>query len=292
MDLSWRTLINSEILESTSGLLEDQPDRQKAVSPLLLGFRHLAGTKNGSAFCLVGSREKFRESLGRLTRPRRSSRDLIGTENWSRFRVMTNRINEAFNRTFSEAAAYSSWADSYDRDLARLHYQAPTIVANLANQYCEAETAMDLGCGTGLVVEAFRRCSGSNVIFDGLDQSPEMLELADRKRFYRKLICGSLSGGLIPETRYALVSACGLFASTDDRESTGDPDASCLEFVFDFLAPFGIFIFSLSERVWLMDRGRYEEVLARLPWSPLLHKEGAYHDLIPKGHYFVLRRIG
>lgn len=203
---------------------------------------------------------------------------------------MRNRINESFKRTFSEPAAYSIWANSYDGDLASLNYQAPSILAGLANDHGDFATAMDLGCGTGLVVEAFRRCSQSSMVFDGWDQSPEMLEIADRKHCYRQLICGSLSSDLIPEMRYDLVTACGLFASTDDRDSTGDPDASCLGFVFDLLAPMGTFIFSLSERVWLMEHRRYEEAFYQFPWSLLVHDERAYHDLIPKGHYFVLKR--
>jgi predicted TPR repeat methyltransferase len=195
-----------------------------------------------------------------------------------------------FTHTFSDEDAYSSWSHLYDRDVARMNYRAPGIVADLASQESVSGLAMDLGCGTGLVVEEYRRRSKSKVDFDGCDRSDEMLQIAKAKGLYRQLILGVLSDDLVATRRYALITACGLFATSSDRNSTGDPDASCLGVVFRLLEGRGIFVLSLSDRVWSSDRLAYLAQFGRYSWSLVTHEQGDYHDMLPSAHYFVLKR--
>jgi predicted TPR repeat methyltransferase len=203
---------------------------------------------------------------------------------------MKKRVCDGFTRTFADQGAYSSWSRLYDRDVARMNYRAPRIVADLASQQPVSGLAMDLGCGTGLVVEEYRRRSESKVDFDGCDRSGEMLQMANAKGLYRQLILGGLSDDLAATRRYALVTACGLFASSGDRESTGDPDAGCLGVVFRLLKRHGIFVLSLSDRVWSSDRRAYQAQFRRYSWSLVTQEQGEYHDRLPGAQYFVLKR--
>ena len=55
------------------------------------------------------------------------------------------------------ADRYDEWAQSYDDDLASWSYQAPTVVAEaVVTRHPAAGSALDVGCGTGLVGRALR----------------------------------------------------------------------------------------------------------------------------------------
>ena len=55
------------------------------------------------------------------------------------------------------AARYDEWAKGYDDDLASWYYQAPAVVAEtVLSRHPEADSVLDVGCGTGLVGRALR----------------------------------------------------------------------------------------------------------------------------------------
>jgi predicted TPR repeat methyltransferase len=76
------------------------------------------------------------------------------------------------------ADRYDLWAKGYDDDLASWSYQAPTVVAQtVVSRHPEAGSALDVGCGTGLVGRALRARGFAGHIL-GLDVSQTSREIA------------------------------------------------------------------------------------------------------------------
>jgi predicted TPR repeat methyltransferase len=85
------------------------------------------------------------------------------------------------------ADRYDQWAQSYDDDLASWSYQAPTVVAEtVLTRHPEVGSALDVGCGTGLVGRALRARGFAGEIF-GLDISQASLEIARQCGAYDSL---------------------------------------------------------------------------------------------------------
>src|SRR3954469_15061902 len=76
------------------------------------------------------------------------------------------------------AGRYDEWAKAYDDDLTSWSYQAPDVVAQtVASRLPGAGSALDVGCGTGLVGRALRARGFMGQIL-GLDISQASLEVA------------------------------------------------------------------------------------------------------------------
>ena len=108
---------------------------------------------------------------------------------------------------------YQEWARTYDDDFARsLGYVYPAKVAAAFSKVALAEDVpiLDAGCGTGLVGEMLKDVTIGPV--DGLDISPEMLEVASEKQAYRNLVVGNLLEIMnIPDNAYGAVVSAGTF---------------------------------------------------------------------------------
>lgn len=90
------------------------------------------------------------------------------------------------------ANRYDEWAKGYDDDLASWSYQAPAVVAaTVVSRQPEAESALDVGCGTGLVGQALR-ARGFTGQIRGLDVSQASLEVAQRCGAYDSVECADL----------------------------------------------------------------------------------------------------
>ena len=77
--------------------------------------------------------------------------------------------------------AYKDWAKSYDEDTVEgMGYVAPAVAADKVKSLVKPDAViLDAGCGTGLAgVELAER--GFKTI-DGMDLSPEMLDVAREK---------------------------------------------------------------------------------------------------------------
>lgn len=77
---------------------------------------------------------------------------------------------------------YRRWASSYDQDFAQTH--GYIYHHNVAATWAERSTdptasVLDVGCGTGLVGLALRQVGATTI--DGVDLSPEMIEVARSK---------------------------------------------------------------------------------------------------------------
>lgn len=118
-------------------------------------------------------------------------------------------------------ALYARWATTYETDfIAESGYRYHERVAAVFAQHCLAavasdEAVADVGCGTGIVGEALVR--HRQVIVDGLDISPEMLQQAARKvhdgaPVYRRLTEVDLTAPLgIDANSYAGLISAGTF---------------------------------------------------------------------------------
>ena len=92
-------------------------------------------------------------------------------------------------------ALYREWAATYDRDVFEtLGFTGSARIADLVASYVPRRSTevIDLGCGTGavgvrLAVLGFER-------IDGVDLSPELLDIARAKGPYRSLTTMDLTG--------------------------------------------------------------------------------------------------
>lgn len=84
---------------------------------------------------------------------------------------------------------FDGFADSFEQTLAKLRYRAPALIADAlgaeAGEPRRALRILDLGCGTGLSGEAVRPWAAELV---GLDLSDEMIQKAEDKKIYDRLV--------------------------------------------------------------------------------------------------------
>lgn len=108
--------------------------------------------------------------------------------------------------------AYKDWANSYDEDTVEgMGYVAPRVTADkIASLLKPGAVILDAGCGTGLAGEALAERGFKTI--DGMDISPDMLEVARAKRAYRTLQTEDMTGPLSYESNaYDAVVCVGTF---------------------------------------------------------------------------------
>ena len=123
-------------------------------------------------------------------------------------------LENAYNLSTPEdnITYYRAFAASYDTDFAEglgWHYPA-AIAAAYRRLATDADVPIaDIGCGTGLVASALGMAPQ---VIDGMDISPEMLELAAGRKLYRALHQADLTGSLAPfGGGYGAVLSAGTF---------------------------------------------------------------------------------
>jgi predicted TPR repeat methyltransferase len=85
------------------------------------------------------------------------------------------------------AHRYDEWAQSYDDDLTSWSYRAPAVVAEtVVTRLPSAASALDVGCGTGLVGRALRARGFAGQVL-GLDVSQASLDIARHSGAYDSL---------------------------------------------------------------------------------------------------------
>jgi len=108
-------------------------------------------------------------------------------------------------RTVDVRTGYGEWVGTYERtvedamDIALLDALAKPSWPSL-------RSAADLGCGTGRTGAWLQR-HGIQAI-DGVDLTPEMLDIARSKRVYRRLVVADLASTGLETAAYDLVTAC------------------------------------------------------------------------------------
>ncbi|MYT28303.1 methyltransferase domain-containing protein [Streptomyces sp. SID8354] len=125
---------------------------------------------------------------------------------------------------------YGSWAATYDRDVHNVRYQGPHVITDLFASVvprhlsgCGGLTALDAGCGTGLVGQLLDERSVTAL--DGIDLNHDMISLAAKTNAYRILASGvDLNLGLreIAEDTYDVTVCCGVFTPGHVRPAAVD----------------------------------------------------------------------
>lgn len=87
---------------------------------------------------------------------------------------------------------YRDWADTYDSEFAGPRgYQYPQLIADIfaRNAKVNDTPVLDVGAGTGLVAEALAEHPDvhAELVVDGIDISPEMLQASKEKAIYHRL---------------------------------------------------------------------------------------------------------
>ena len=109
----------------------------------------------------------------------------------------------------SAKALYGDWADTYDSSFGvGWGYIAPREIARIYADLSDGDAPiLDIGAGTGLVAEHL----GDRAV-DGIDITPEMLDMAAAKGLYRNRIVGNLLEPLTMATdSYGGVISSGTF---------------------------------------------------------------------------------
>ena len=137
-------------------------------------------------------------------------------------------------------ALFDSYAEQFDRHLtSRLGYRIPEEIAGIVASY-DIKSAVDLGCGTGLVGAAL----ASRVpVIDGMDLSEKMLVKARERGVYRNLAAGDAAALLETDPGfsgpYDLASAADVFIYIGRLEAI-------FAAVRARLTPAGLFAFSVE----------------------------------------------
>ena len=154
---------------------------------------------------------------------------------------------------------FDGYAAKFDAALTEgLAYRGPELLLGAVaarGRSMKFGSVLDLGCGTGLAGEPFRRLSDWMV---GVDLSPEMLARARGKGIYDRLIEADVVRFLEAEAaikaRYYLILAADVFMYLDDLHAV-------LKLAAPVLAPDGLIAFSLEthdgDGVVLRDTLRY-----------------------------------
>lgn len=118
------------------------------------------------------------------------------------------------------AGRYDEWATSYDADLTSWSYQAPEVVARtVVARHPDAQSVLDVGCGTGLVGRALR-AQGFTGRLLGLDLSAASLELARASGAYDSLEEADLQQRLaVDDASVDAVVCVGVMTYLPDVES-------------------------------------------------------------------------
>ena len=141
-------------------------------------------------------------------------------------------------------ALYRDWAETYDDTMLQgLQYLSPQTVARLLADHLADRQAevLDIGCGTGLLGQGLAGHGFTTI--DGLDVSPEMVQVAQRRGVYRNFIVADLNQPpAIADARYGGMSCCGTFTH-------GHVGAGCLDELFRVLRPGAPFAFTVKLEV-------------------------------------------
>ena len=161
---------------------------------------------------------------------------------------------------------FDDYAHSYDTHLLdKLEYRAPDSIRALVDQLCAApvETALDIGCGTGLVGVRLRDRVG---VLHGVDLSSKMIARAEATGVYDALYIGDIVEFLQSSDAlaYDLVTAADVLIYVGDL-------VELMRAVAARLAVAGRFVFTVESLdagdYRLLDSGRYAhsaDYIARL----------------------------
>ncbi len=143
------------------------------------------------------------------------------------------------------AQLYTEWAETYDQTMVDgLGYLSPKHLGDLLARVVDwrDRPVADLGCGTGLVAVGLADHGFS--VFDGIDLSLAMTEVASRRGIYRQFIAADLTATLpIADGTYGAAICNGTFTS-------GHVGAESLAEIVRIIEPGGVLCCAVHHAVW------------------------------------------
>ena len=140
---------------------------------------------------------------------------------------------------------FDHFAPNFEKHLASLEYRVPEYLRELAQQVAPGARApldiLDLGCGTGLVGNAFSDLAQGGRL-DGVDLSTQMMELARKRGIYTELAREDLESVLARTDRTYDFVVCA-----DTLIYLGDL-AGVFSGAFRVLRPGGLFFFGVESK--------------------------------------------
>ena len=141
---------------------------------------------------------------------------------------------------------FDNFASHYDETMLeklgyRAHLHLRTLAERVLPEQRQGSRILDLGCGTGLVGEAFRDLAAEGGLA-GLDLAPRMIEAARARAIYDDLILGDLETVLpAPGPRYDLILAADTMIYIGDLALT-------FAGVANRLNPGGFYLFAVESK--------------------------------------------
>lgn len=170
---------------------------------------------------------------------------------------------------------YDAWAVTYEEDVNKHGYKGHALCVEAFVKAMESKEIfpdanknikiLDAGAGTGIVGEMLVQQGYKNI--DGLDISQKMLDIAGKKKIYKRLICAPLSEVRIDEIQtgeYDVTLCAGTIVYGQAKPVALD---ECVRHV----RPGGLFIFSIRadsfDPVELGYSSKFEEMEKAGKWS-------------------------
>ena len=170
----------------------------------------------------------------------------LPTAERNRFWVLLELRNVSRMADFAVRETFDEVASRFDKLMVDgLGYIGHLHVRKLAERVLPPDTRalriLDLGCGTGLVGEAFKDLASGGRL-DGIDLSPKMIEVARSRGIYDELVLGDLEKVLLAGGR-----CYDLIVSADTMVYLGDLFPTFCG-VFKHLEPGGLYIFACEAK--------------------------------------------
>lgn len=187
------------------------------------------------------------------------------------------------------AAYYDSWAQNYDADVGEHGYGLPPMIVQLAQQFrppTEDTVVLDVGCGTGLV--GAELAAGGYRTIDGVDLSPEMIEVARARSIYRSLTAAvDITKPVSPEleSHADIVTVAGVF-------TVGHVPPEALPNVLTMTKPGGFLIVSARDAYYeATNFKQVSDAMVAADAAELVHwLDDAPYTMDSSAHYGVYRR--
>lgn len=165
------------------------------------------------------------------------------------------------------ASLYDGWAATYDAEMAAAGYRHPSIGLALLARHLPrgGGPVLDAGCGTG-VLGAWLGIMGLGPV-TGLDLSPGMLAVAERKGGYARL-CNLALGGPLPfaDGAFGGVISTGVF-------TTGHVGAEGLPELVRATRTGGVLVLTVKLTVW---EGGFADAVAAMPGVEVVERTEPY----------------
>lgn len=169
-------------------------------------------------------------------------------------------LNDAYNSKSPDdnKKLYAQWAKTYESEFVESQgYLHPQVIAEIFNSKIPSvRTVVDIGAGTGLVGMYLSNLR-KEILIDGIDISPEMLEVAGEKQVYRNLYERDLTqSALQTSAPYDSLISIGIFTH-------GHLGPEALVNLLPLVRPEGYFVIAANKKYY--QEHDFEKFLQTLP---------------------------